>query len=52
MPDAVASEIKIMSYPILKASLMDVSTQMEVSTPQNIKTFIPKLCNHILSSVS
>jgi nucleotide-binding universal stress UspA family protein len=48
----VASEIKITSYPWLKASLRDVSTHIDVSTPANTIVFIPRASNHTLISVS
>jgi hypothetical protein len=38
-------EIRITSYPRLNPSLRDLSTQIDVCIPQNIRVFIPTLCS-------
>jgi hypothetical protein len=51
-PEAVASATRITSYPWLNPFLKEVSTQIEVSTPQKMNAFILALSNHTLNSVS
>lgn len=50
--DAVASDIKMTSYPWLKASRSELSTEMRVSIPAKMRVSIPRFLNHTSISVS